>query len=55
MNLAETEGFLNYFGKTFPAKEINPNVVAIKELLKNQTYDLYDIFKKVDIFKLMNK
>ena len=55
MNLAETEGFLNYFGKTFPAKEINPNVATIKELLKNQTYDLYDILKKVDIFKLMNK
>ena len=55
MNFDETEAFLKYFGKAFPAKEINPKVATIKELIKNHTYDLYDILKNVDIFKLMNK
>ncbi len=50
MNYEEALSFLQYFGRSFPSENIYSGINVIIDLIKDGTYDFYEIQEKTNLF-----
>ena len=50
MNYDEAVSFLQYFGRFFPSECVYPGIDTIIGLIKEGTYDFYEIKEKTILF-----